>query len=259
METCKANQCIKNNSLFHEGQLSPWNDFEKCSKPIFKEGFCKRCFSKDHRFKNNNWIKDQLWKRDGIYGEPYDFPYHKTEGEKAWVQMIYKLHPHLKPKEKFVSSDEKIEEIKIIRIPNIENYTQEIIDGELILTPKKNYITEEEFNRTILLSSKILSCIVKNGEEIISNKTKYQAILTDIWKSMPTQKIVQTTSFNMKLTNEKGINGYKWSSELKMSIQRKDANHTMKEVIKMIKLNNYSIEISILLNTGKTINYKFNL
>lgn len=29
-----------------------------------------------------------------------------------------------------------------------------------------------------------------------------------------------------------------------MSIQRKDANYTMKEDIKMIKLNNYSIEIS---------------
>ena len=97
METCKANQCIKNNSLFHEGQLSPWNDFEKCSKPIFKEGFCKRCFSKDHRFKNNNWIKDQLWKRDGIYGEPYDFPYHTKKSDKVWVEKIYTLHPDIRP------------------------------------------------------------------------------------------------------------------------------------------------------------------
>jgi len=27
---------------------------------------------------------------------------------------------------------------ELIRIPNIENYTQEIINGELILTPKNN-------------------------------------------------------------------------------------------------------------------------
>ena len=39
------------------------------------------------------------WKRDGIYGEPYDFPYHITEYDKKWVTMIYDLHPSIKPKE----------------------------------------------------------------------------------------------------------------------------------------------------------------
>jgi len=38
---------------------------------------------------------------------------------------------------------------EIIHIPNIEKYTQEIINGELILTPKENYITEDELNRRL--------------------------------------------------------------------------------------------------------------
>ena len=147
---------------------------------------------------------------------------------------------------------------EIIRIPNIEKYTQEIINGELILTPKENYITEDELNGS-LTSSKIINCIVKNGEEIISNKTKYHSILTDIWKSMPTQKILQTTTYNMKLTDENGRYGYDWSPNLKLSIQYKDANNAMKELRNMIKVNNYSIQISIRLVTGQTINYKFNL
>ena len=147
---------------------------------------------------------------------------------------------------------------EIIRIPNTEKYTVEIINGELILTPKENYITEGDFNRTILNSSKITDCIVKNGEEIISNKTKYAAVLKDIWKSMPTQKILQTTEFNMKLTEEHGIDGYNWCPELKLSIQNKDAKHTMKEILNMIKVNNYSIKISITLGTGQIIKYKFN-
>ena len=147
---------------------------------------------------------------------------------------------------------------EIIRIPNTEKYTVEIINGELILTPKENYITEGDFNRTILNSSKITDCIVKNGEEIISNKTKYAAVLKDIWKSMPTQKILQTTEFNMKLTEEHGIDGYNWCPELKLSIQNKDAKHTMKEILNMIKVNNYSIKISITLVTGQIIKYKFN-
>jgi len=148
---------------------------------------------------------------------------------------------------------------EIIRIPNIENYTHEIINGELILTPKEIYISEDEFNRIILNSSKVLDCIVKNGEELISNKTKYNSILIDIWKSMPTQKILQTTTFNMKLTNQYGLNGYKWCPELKLSIQNKDSKYTMKEVLNMIKLNNYTILMTIRLATDQIIKYKYNL
>lgn len=163
---------------------------------------------------------------------------------------------------------------EIICIPNIKNYIQEIINDELILTPRENYIqdimdgklllitpkkyiTEDELNKSILKSSKILNCIVKNGEEIISNKTKYRSILTDVWKSMPTQKILQTTTFNIKLTNENGIDGYIWSPELKLSIQNKETKYTMKELLNMIKVNNYSIQISIQLVTGQIINFKF--
>lgn len=148
---------------------------------------------------------------------------------------------------------------EIIRIPNIEKYTQEIINGELILTPKESYITEDEFNRTILNSSKILDCIVKNEEDIISNKLKYRSILDDIWVSMPVQKILQTTTFNMKLTNENGLNGYKWSPKLNLSIQSKDSKHTMKEILNMIKVNNYSIKITIQLETNTIIKFKLNI
>ena len=148
---------------------------------------------------------------------------------------------------------------EIIRIPNIEKYTQEIINGELILTPKESYITEEEFNRTILNSSKILDCIVKNGEDVISNKSKYRSILDDIWFSMPAQKILQTTTFNMKLTNENGLDGYKWLPKLNLSIQSKDAKYTMKEILNMIKVNNYSIKITIQLETNAIIKFKFNI
>lgn len=148
---------------------------------------------------------------------------------------------------------------EIIRIPNIEGYTQEIINGELVLTPKEQYITEDELNKTVLNSSKILECIVSNGSETISNKLRYRSILADIWKSMPTQKILQTTDFNMKLTNEYGVNGYKWCQELNLSIQNKDAKFTMKEILNMIKVNNYSIKIHIQIDTNKIIKFRLNM
>ena len=145
---------------------------------------------------------------------------------------------------------------ELIRIPNIENYIQEIINGELILTPKKQYITENELNMTLFLHSKIEECIIKKGEDIISTKTKYLSLLVDIWKSMPTQKILQTTTFNFKLTNENGVKGYKWCDDINMSVQHKDATGTLKEIINMVKVNKLTINLSIKLETGKIVYFK---
>ena len=88
----------------------------------------------------------------------------------------------------------------IIRIPNILNYTQEIINGDLILTPKIKIIQSEYelLNNYLFGNSTILECSIKNNEneEIISKKCSvisYASILEDIWVSMPTQLILQNT------------------------------------------------------------------
>jgi len=143
----------------------------------------------------------------------------------------------------------------IIRIPNIARYVQEIINGELILTPKKVYITEDQLYMNCLAKSKIIQCIINTEDRVISNN-KYSSVLTDIWSEMPAQKILQNTTFNLKLTDEKGEKGYNWNDRIKMSYQSKDANGTMKEIVKMVKLNNYTMDISIKLNSEKIINFK---
>jgi len=146
---------------------------------------------------------------------------------------------------------------EIIRIPNIENYTIEIINGELIATPKMLFITEFELTNIDLAHSTIKKCIIKRGVEIISiDKIYYRPICIDIWKSMPTQKILQETTFNFKLSNENGYNGYLWCEDINMSFQNKDAKNTIIEILKMIKVNNYYIDLIIKLQTGKIINYK---
>lgn len=145
---------------------------------------------------------------------------------------------------------------EIIRIPNIDQYTQEIKNGELILRPKKKYITENDLNMTLITNSKIKECLIKNGNKIITIKKKYRRILIDIWKSMPTQKILQTTTFNFKLTKEIGKRGYKWCDDIQMSFQDKDARGTLKEIINMVKVNNLTINLSIKLHTGRIINFK---
>ena len=146
----------------------------------------------------------------------------------------------------------------IIKIANIENYQQEIVDGTLILTPKKTHITEAELNSLGLENSIIFSCSIKNNEDVISTKVTYRSILIDIWKSMPTQKILQNTTFNFKLTNENGEKGYSWIPSINMSFQSKDAFGTLKEILHMVNINNMTIKLCIKLETGKIIYFKNN-
>lgn len=144
----------------------------------------------------------------------------------------------------------------IIRIANIENYRIEFINGDLILTPKQSYITQE-----LLATSTINECIIINtqSDETISTFQKsYQSILIDIWKSMPAQKILQTTSFNIKLTNENDLNGYKWCPEINMSVQAKDQHETLKEIIKLVKINNYSLSLSLKISNNNIVSFKIN-
>jgi hypothetical protein len=145
---------------------------------------------------------------------------------------------------------------ELIRIPNIKNYTQEIINGELILTPKKQYITENELNMTQITHSTIEKCIIKKEEEIISTNTSYRSVLVDIFKSMPTQKILQTTTFNFKLTKENGEKGYNWCDDISMSFQNKDSKGTLKEILNMVNVNKFTIELSIKLETGRIVHFK---
>ncbi len=145
---------------------------------------------------------------------------------------------------------------EIIRIPNIANYIQEIVNGELILTPRKRYITEPEFAALALTKSTILECFVKHGDTVITNKKKYQSILNDIWPLLPAQKLLQNTLYNFKLTNEEGLNGYCWRAAINMSVQKKDANGAMKEIINMVRLNKYTLDISVQLELGQVIHFK---
>tara|TARA_B100001094_G_C17671391_1_gene548949 strand:- start:167 stop:580 length:414 start_codon:yes stop_codon:yes gene_type:complete len=114
METCKARVCKKTKKF--NNILEGWNDFKRCNKKCYKDGFCEYHYKIDTRSHAGwgweTWCKGEpvgLWKKDGIYGEPYDFPYHKTESEREWVEKIYILHPEIRPP---ISPEEKLEKVK---------------------------------------------------------------------------------------------------------------------------------------------------
>ena len=141
-----------------------------------------------------------------------------------------------------------------IRVPNIQNYTQKIVDGVLILKPKQIYVTEDEVVESIT-NSVIVTCVVKDiqFDPTLSTLECLRFILLNIWKKMPAQKILQTTTFNFKLTDE---DNYKWSPEINMVIQPKNTTNTFKELCNMIRVNKLTIELIIKNKTGKMIHFK---
>jgi len=148
----------------------------------------------------------------------------------------------------------------IIRIPNISNYQHQIINNELVLTPISIFrlISLDELVNINLTNSNIIDCIITdNDNEIVPllNNT-YRRILISIYRTLPASFILQNTTFNIKLTNESGYRGYTWHPEINMSIQGKDSNGTFKEIIRMINLNNYKIDIKIDLFNNEKINYR---
>jgi hypothetical protein len=121
---------------------------------------------------------------------------------------------------------------------------------------KHKYNREELINENISYS-KIVKCKIWKNDDIISKKTTYRSILIDIWKKMPIQKIFQNTSFNIKLTDENGgMDSYNYEPSLKFYFQNKSSNDTFKEIMTMIELNKYKLDIEIILQGNKCITYE---
>jgi hypothetical protein len=121
------------------------------------------------------------------------------------------------------------------------------------LPPTLPTLSKNEFIKVNFANSKIENCII-NGEIISNNNKKFIRILIDIFRTMDKEQILQKTSFRIKLDNYT-LEGYNWCLDLKLSIQRKEASATLKEIIKLVDINNYIIYIKIKLVTGDVIQY----
>jgi hypothetical protein len=147
---------------------------------------------------------------------------------------------------------------------SLNDYKVEISNNEIVLTPIpreiKNYIiNEEELFENNFTNSKINYCIIKdNHNDNIINigiNCPYISCLIDLYKIIPTNIILQNTLFNILLTEE-NEKGYRYYPEIKLSIQRRDSNATIKEIIKMVRINLFEIDIAIKLLNGDDIYYK---
>ena len=122
--------------------------------------------------------------------------------------------------------------------------------------PVIQYIKEEALTEDDFTHSTIEECKIINREgEIVSDKKKYRGILVDIWKTMEKQTILSNTTFKFKNGNKRGVKNYNWCEGINMSFQDRDSNAALRELLYMVKVNDYTIDLLITLKTGETVRF----
>ncbi len=105
--------------------------------------------------------------------------------------------------------------------------------------------------------STIDHCTIKHkatGEEISTGKKNFKHVLIDVFATMPIPLLCQVTNFNLsKKYDMHGEKGYYWNEQLGLSIQGKDATATMREIVRLVELNEYSLDIVLKLFDGSRV------
>lgn len=144
-----------------------------------------------------------------------------------------------------------------IIVRDIENYNIKFINGDLIITPKNDYIDEKDLKFIDLTQSTIICCrVYYKNNNLITNKINYMDILIEIWKLYNIPEIIQKTNFNILLTNKNDYKGYIWNELLGFSYIQQTENKIFREIINFIKFNDYNLDIQIKLNNNKIIFFK---
>jgi hypothetical protein len=129
-----------------------------------------------------------------------------------------------------------------------------------------NTLNYNLFKNTNFYHSKIIHITIKdiNNNVISKDKNKFQTVLKDIWSTMRKEFLLENTSYNMREIDENNIHdlneNYRIiinsnSNSWRLSTIGKDAKGAIKEIINMIKVNNYSIEMYLKLRNNNIFYY----
>ncbi len=138
-----------------------------------------------------------------------------------------------------------------ILIPNIQEFTQQIINGNLVLTRIIPIINEVTLFQKNLRGSTIIECKINN---ISIDIHKYKKLLIYLYSTTNIEVILQNTILNISQL-EIYDKGFEYYNELGISIQGADARRTLKEIINIIKIKNYSLDLKIKLKNNDNIHF----
>jgi hypothetical protein len=139
----------------------------------------------------------------------------------------------------------------IIIIPNIREFTLQIINGNLVLTKIDPIIDEVTLLKKNLRGSIIIECKI-NDRNI--NVYKYKKLLIYLYSTIDIETILQNTILNIS-QQEIYDKGFVYYRQLGLSLQGADAKRTLKEIINIIKIKDYNIDLKIKLKNDEIIHF----
>lgn len=117
--------------------------------------------------------------------------------------------------------------------------------------------TEEQARDVMSMSfsySKIVQCTIQNSNKsprmVSRERTSYRSVLIDVFTSFP-QPV--STRFKVVSGNMYGVNGYQWCKALDISVQNKSATDTLREIVQLVRDNQYSLAMVVDLQNGETV------
>lgn len=143
----------------------------------------------------------------------------------------------------------------IFRLSNNNKTLLEKIKLEYFKEVSRYNLNQSKYLNNDYTHSTIISCLIKKNLYIISTKTKYRQILLEIWKTMDKETILKTSTFNFNRDKQHKL-GFRWNDDIKLSFQSKNANCSFKELIHMINVNKYSMNIVIELENKDRVTIK---
>lgn len=138
-----------------------------------------------------------------------------------------------------------------ITIQNIQEYTLQILNGNLILTRIIPFVDEETLFQKNLQGSSILECKI-NG--VNNDIKKYKKLLINLYSTTDIETIIDNTNLNI-LREEIYDKGFEYYTNLGLSIQCSNTRRTLKEIINIIKIKNYNMELKIKLKNDEVIRF----
>ena len=138
-----------------------------------------------------------------------------------------------------------------ITILNIQEFTQQIINENLVLTRIIPFIDEATLFQKNLRGSTITECKINN---INNDIYKYKKLLIYLYSSTDIEIILQNTILNIS-QQEIYDKGFEYYNQLGVSVQGADARRTLKEIINIVKIKNYSMELKIKLKNDEIIRF----
>jgi len=146
-----------------------------------------------------------------------------------------------------------------ITIANIEQYTQRIINGDLVLTRNSCIsVTNvhaisaplEELLEQDLSTSKIIECKINN--QVMPNIKNYYKLLHDLYSRTPRLSIIQNSKMKLTVNCYEKL-GYKYYEHLQLSIQGADTKKVLQDIIIFSRILNLDLELKIRLKNNEVV------